>query len=211
MLYFRAIFRIKLAGGDDMFDKCGSRIAGILSENRIIREEDREIIVYGLDALLSTLANLVIIIVIGILLGQFVQTVVFLVSFAALRVFAGGYHARTRIGCTATFIIIYLAGMALQQYTPNMLIKPAAVCLALASLVSVLVLAPIEHPNRPFQDNEYQVFKTASRVVAGLETLLVVLGISFTGYVNLAYCISLAMLGVTIVLILARKFGKRSE
>lgn len=200
-----------LADGDDMFDKCGSRLAGVLSEHRVIREEGKEIIVYGLDALLSTLANLVVIIVLGLLLGQFVQTVVFLVSFASLRVFAGGYHARTRLGCTATFIIIYLAGMALQHYTPDMLVMPAAICLALVSLASVFALAPIEHPNRPFQDNEYRVFKVASRAVAGLETLLVIFGTAFTGYGNLAYCISLAMLGVTVVLILAGKLGLRGE
>jgi len=194
-----------------MFDKCGARLAGALSEHRIIREEDKEIVVYGLDALLSTLANLVVIIALGLLLGKFVETLVFIASFAVLRVFAGGYHARTRLGCTATFIIIYLAGMALQHYTPDMLAKPAAIFLALASLASVLVLAPIEHPNRPFQDNEYQVFKAASRAVAGLETLLVILGVAFTRYWNLAYCMSLAMLGVTIVLILARKIGQRSE
>jgi len=79
MLYLR-----KLADGDGMLDKCGSRIAGVLCDNRIIREEDKVIIVYGLDALLSTLINLVIILGLGLILGQLRQTVVFLLSFAAL-------------------------------------------------------------------------------------------------------------------------------
>lgn len=204
MLYLR-----KLADGDDMLDKYGSRIAGVLCDNRIIREEDKEIIVYGLDALLSTLINLVIILGLGLILGQFRQTVVFLLSFASLRVFAGGYHARTRIGCTATFIIIYLMGMALQYYTPVMLMKPAAISLAVISLVSVFIMAPIEHKNRPFQGNEYKNFKKISRAVAGLQTLLVITGIIFTGYEKLAYCVSLAMLGVTIVLVLAKKLEQK--
>lgn len=204
MLYLR-----KLADGDDMLDKYGSRIAGVLCDNRIIREEDKEIIVYGLDALLSTLINLVIILGLGLILGQLRQTVVFLLSFAALRVFAGGYHAKTRIGCTATFIIIYLTGMALQHYTPGIIVKPAAIGLAVISLVSVLIMAPIEHKNRPFEGNEYKHFKMISRAVAVLQTLLVIAGVIFTGYEKLAYCVSLAMLGVTIVLVLAKKLEQK--
>lgn len=194
-----------------MIDKCGTRIAGILCDNRIIREEDKEIVVYGLDALLSTLMNLIIILGLGLLLGQFLQTVVFLMSFAVLRVFAGGYHARTRIGCTASFIVIYLSGMALQYYTPAVLMKPLAIGLAAISLVSVFVMAPVEHPNRPFQDNEHQLFKRISRIIAGLQTLLVIAGSIFAGYENLAYCISLAMLGVAIILAVARKTETRGE
>lgn len=194
-----------------MIDKCGARLAGILCDNHIIKEEDKEIIVYGLDALLSTLINLVIILALGLALGLLGQTAVFLLSFAILRVFAGGYHAKTRIGCTASFLVIYLTAMALQQYTPETFIKPAAIGLAVISLAAVFILAPVEHKNRPYQGNEYQSFKKISRIVASLQALLVIAGTLFTAYADLAYCISLAMLGVTVILILARKLEARGE
>jgi Accessory gene regulator B. len=204
MREFHAILETKLADGDDMIERTAARLAGILCDNRIIREEDREIIAYGLDALISTLINIVIIFAVGLLLGIFAQTVIFLLAFAALRVFAGGYHARTRIGCTATFLVIYLGGMAAMKYTPAAAVKPAAAILALASVGAVFLMAPIEHPNRPFSDNEYQVFKRTSRITAIIETLLALAGIVL-GYEMTAYCVSLAMLGVTIILALAKK------
>jgi len=188
-----------------MLDKCGVRLADVLCENHIIKEENKEIIVYGIDALLSTLINVVIVIGLGLLLGLFLPTVIFLVSFAVLRVFAGGYHAKTRIGCTAYFLIMYLTGMALYHYTPEMLVKPVAICVAVVACASVFILAPVEHPNRPYQGNEYQVFKNISRIIVSLQTLIVIAGIFFMGFENLAYCISLAMLGVTIILALAGK------
>jgi len=194
-----------------MIDKHASRMAGILCENNIIREEDKEIVAYGLDALLSTLINLVIILALGLLLGKIADTAVFLLAFATLRVFAGGYHAKTRIGCTATFLVIYLSGMALLHHTPDTWVQPAAIAVALASLALVLWMAPIEHPNRPFTDNEYLAFKKASRTIACLEALLVLSGSFLPGYSKLAYCISLAMLGVVIILALARNIESRRD
>lgn len=194
-----------------MLDKCGAKLADALCDNHIIKEENKEIIVYGIDALLSTLINVVIVVGLGLILKLFLPTVVFLISFAVLRVFAGGYHAKTRIGCTASFLTIYLAGMTLQQYTPDIFVKPVTIGLAAISFASVFILAPVEHPNRPYQGNDYQVFKRMSRIIVILQTLLVIAGTFFMGYENLAYCISLAMLGVTIILALAGKIKVRGE
>lgn len=194
-----------------MLDKCGAKLAEALCDNHIIKEENKEIIVYGIDALLSTLINVILVLGLGLVLGLFLPTVVFLISFAVLRVFAGGYHAKTRIGCTASFLTMYLTGMALYRYTPEMLVKPAAIILAVVACVSVFILAPAEHPNRPYQGNEYQIFKNISRIIVSLQTLVVIAGTFFMGFMNLAYCISLAMLGVTIILVLAGKNAVRGE
>ena len=195
-----------------MLSECANRMADILSNNRIIKPEDKEIYVYGLDALISTFINLIVIAALGIILGVFAETVVFVLAFAVLRVYAGGYHAKTHIGCIAAFISIYLVSMALQYFTPDYLIKIPTVILALLSTAAIFIMAPIEHKNRPFEGDEYQRFKRISRIVAGLEALIVLIGIVIIPIdYHLMYCISLAMVNVVLILAIAKKIEVRGE
>ena len=195
-----------------MLSECADRIADVLSNNRIIKSKDKEIYVYGLDALMSTFINLMIIATLGIVLGVFWETVIFMLAFAVLRIFAGGYHAKTRIGCAAASTSAYLISMALYYFTPDDLSKILALVLALISTVSIFVLAPIEHKNRPYEGDEYKRFKKISRIVTGLEALIVFIGIVIIPInYHLLYCISLAMINVVLILALAKKIEVRGE
>ena len=78
-----------------MYQGIARRTADWLVQGDSIAEEDREVYEFGLDKLFSMLSNLFFAAGIGLLFGMFTQTVVFYVSYIALRVYAGGYHADT--------------------------------------------------------------------------------------------------------------------
>ena len=63
----------------------------------IIREEDVPIYRYGLEAMYSSLLELLSILALAALIGNFWQTVLFFAAFIPLRLYAGGYHASTRL------------------------------------------------------------------------------------------------------------------
>jgi accessory gene regulator B len=189
-----------------MLDAYIGRIADALSAKKIIKPEDREIYIYGLDALISTVINLAIITALGLILGLFAETAVFMLAFAILRVYAGGYHAKTHLGCTIGFVVTYLTNMALVHHIPAELSKLLALVIAPVSLVLVFVMAPVEHENRPFEGDEYRRFKKISRIVASIEALSATMGIIIIpAYYRLMFCISLAMLNTVIILALAKK------
>jgi accessory gene regulator protein AgrB len=78
------------------------------------------------------------------------------------------------------------------------------------SFVFILFLAPIEHKNKPFIGDEYSKFRTISRIIAALELMAIFLiTVLFSETIKVAVLISLAMLGVTFILILAKVEGKR--
>lgn len=187
-----------------MLDKVAGHTADLLSTNQIIRDDDKEIYAYGIEVILSTVINLVVIVAIGILMGRFAETAIFILAFASLRVYAGGYHARTHLGCIATFTLIYLANISVVGITPNWLEKPISIGAAIAAFLFIWHAAPIEHKNRPFEGDEYKRFKRNCRLILAVEFITVMALNTLTSIHHLPYCIALAMLSIVFILALAR-------
>lgn len=62
-------------------------------------EDEIEVICFGLDLIWDNFLRLLIIILIGMLIGQGEKTVVSLLCFCSLRSQAGGVHMKSGIGC----------------------------------------------------------------------------------------------------------------
>lgn len=73
-----------------------------------INKEEKIAYVVGLDVIFSTAAHWIIIIILGIARDRPVEAVVYLLYFATVRRYCGGYHASTRMGCFMIFIFLYL-------------------------------------------------------------------------------------------------------
>ena len=81
-----------------MYGVC-EKATDLMVRNEIISSEDREIYVYGLKQGLILLINILTTLLIGFAFNKTTETIVFLASYIPLRVYAGGYHARTQMGC----------------------------------------------------------------------------------------------------------------
>ena len=78
-----------------------------------VDEEDKEIYLFGIYQGLIFLLNVVTALLTGIILDMFLESVLFLICFIPLRIFAGGYHAKTQFRCyvmstVTTVILLYL-------------------------------------------------------------------------------------------------------
>lgn len=80
-----------------------ARLADGLSQrmvdNEAIREEEAALVSFGIVQGLRSLIEMILMVVTGILCGLFWQSMVILLAFIPLRVFAGGYHAKTPLQC----------------------------------------------------------------------------------------------------------------
>ena len=63
---------------------------------------------YGLEITISSLLNILLIISIGIISGQLIESVLFLICFIPLRQFTGGYHANSYLKCNFMFSVLFL-------------------------------------------------------------------------------------------------------
>ncbi|UNC93029.1 accessory gene regulator ArgB-like protein [Candidatus Contubernalis alkaliaceticus] len=62
--------------------------------------EDREVVAYGLDYLLSGIIGLTLMLAIGLALGFFSETLVIISCWTFIRIFAGGVHCTALWRCT---------------------------------------------------------------------------------------------------------------
>lgn len=82
-------------------------LCGCLNKINPKSEEENAVIQYGFELVLDNIIKLFFIGLAGALLGKGWETFVILLSFCALRLQAGGVHARTNVGCALGMILIW--------------------------------------------------------------------------------------------------------
>ena len=78
-----------------MLNKMAVKITDKLVLKKIVSDDMADIYIYGFELLISFFFSTIGVLIIGIILGRFLQTLMFLATFILLRSFTGGYHANT--------------------------------------------------------------------------------------------------------------------
>lgn len=152
---------------------CNNITNAIKKRVKDIDDDKAEIINYGLYLWIADIIKMTIILSTAYFLGVFRLTIVFILSFGLLRVFAGGSHAKTFWGClftnsAITFGSVYLS-LLLSFIKPVVLILPIMpFCAAILYLY-----APADHENKPIvSKKQKKKLKTAAYIVLILEYLI---------------------------------------
>lgn len=160
-----------------MFAKTADTITKKLQENNSISSEQYEICRFGFQQGLSILLNAVTVIVIGAVMKELWQAVLFMALYAPLRSYAGGYHARTATRCYVYSILLMIAVLLAMKY----LFIPTFICIIalVISCAVILILAPVEDANKPLDDIEQAVYKKRTYVITVLETIIFFIALFF--------------------------------
>jgi len=170
-----------------------------LVQNNIIPQEESQLYLFGLKQCFYHTVSVLSMLTISLLFHTFWQAVIFLLAFAPMRIFAGGYHAKTQLRCF--FITNITIALVLCAYNYIVWTSFSLVVIALFATAVIWVFAPVEDPNKPLDEIEKRVYKRRTRALIMME--LVVLFISIMAELTLvAVLITFAMLVVSIVLII---------
>ena len=153
--------------------KLSQKIGDDLVRSNVIEAEDAEIYIYGINQILVSVLNVLSALIIGLILGTFFEVVVFMAAYIPLRIFAGGYHAKTPLRCYI-FSVIMLIIVSLGMKYLYMADWVYYVILAVAALM-ILVLSPVEDKNKPLDDLEYKVYKRRAIIIAAIELTISIL------------------------------------
>lgn len=85
-----------------------SRILNFLLHNLDIHPEMKEAYQYGIEITISSILNIVLILVCSLIVGDILAGITYLFIFIFLRSFTGGYHATTYFRCNATFVVTFI-------------------------------------------------------------------------------------------------------
>lgn len=180
-------------------------ILTLISRN-IIKEEDKEIYIYGFNQTLFMMLNFITILIIGLLFNMLMETMIFMITYIPIRIYAGGYHARTQVKCYifSVFMLISALYIIKLQLISN---KLTIILLSVISSIIILYLAPIEDINKPLDKKEIETYK--KRTINNLIIILVLLIISLIfKRIDISYYIYISLMYNLIMLIIGKVKNK---
>lgn len=177
-----------------------------LIELQVIDSNDKAIYLYGFQQGALLLINILTLMIIGIIFDMVWQTICFISSYSILRVYAGGYHAKTKLRCYLFSMGMMTTSLYLIKYIPWGWYRYIITLIVSSSII--LMLAPVEDKNKPLDKLERSVYRQKSIIIliflAGLSTLL---WFAKARQSSVSICIALG--GLAVVLVLGKLKGMR--
>lgn len=165
----------------------GQFIRYYITESSIIRnEDDMEIIKYGMKIFGTSILTSLIIVILGILLGQPLTAIIYLSILILLRRNTGGYHSKTYPGCLLITSINFIIIVLLEKNLNHILKEIMGIIFVIYSSIKIYTSKPKIHKNRII--NKEAINKSSIKkdnwliIILALATVLHIL--AFKGLTN---------------------------
>ena len=162
----------------------------ILVSQSAISKEDAEICSQGLEIFLASAIELIAIFIISAFAGNFLPTLLFFSFFIPLRIYAGGYHADTKLKCFLVSLLVYFVFSVILAYLPQNLYVHTIVAEIAFTLTMVVVKAPVVHYNKSINTKEKSVYRKISLTIAFVEAIIIA---AFMLLDNKAYALAMCL------------------
>ncbi|MCM1245202.1 MAG: accessory gene regulator B family protein [Roseburia sp.] len=162
-----------------MLERFAGRLTGRMLASQIIPEENVGLVSFGIVQGLRSIAEMFAVLITGFALGMFWQSMILLVTFIPLRIYAGGYHAKTPVQCAIMTWLLFLGSLMWLRFVPGLIWRQMLVVLMAG--VCIWICSPVEHENKPLEEYEITKYKRRARVIylteAVLSTVLYAVGL----------------------------------
>lgn len=127
----------------------------ISSTNPQFSETQLKKMEYGLICFSNEITKLIPYFIIFYLFGLHIYYLVALLFFCLMRVFTGGYHAKTYWGCFIVSLVIF--GIIIIIGKNVMLNITAIIVILIISFILVVIFSPVDNINKRIKSNERRV------------------------------------------------------
>ena len=177
-----------------------------LIENGTVEEEKAALYVFGFVQGMRAILELILLLITGLLLGLFWQCVIILVTFMPIRVYAGGYHAKTPLQCSVKTWLLLLAILLGYKFIPSYLLLEIGIVVVTG--LWICFFSPIQDANKPLQEYELKKYKKKALFYFGIYLCLYVIG-HILKWTQIVRCIPLGM-GMLLTIMVAGVIKNRN-
>lgn len=164
-----------------------------LSDQQIIKDEDIEVYHYGLELLIATIFKVLGIMIIATIFCVVKETIIFTMFFSGLRIQAGGYHAKTIMGCFINMIFLTFPSIILVKIIPGNYLLYYILFTIIISKLLVFIYAPVDTENKPLTKEEKIVYRSRSLITVMTGSIIALLAIYFK--IATIYIVSIGLTG----------------
>lgn len=158
---------------DIEMDKLINSIMEKLLSGGYVREDEADIVRFGLELNIMKMVISAAMFVAAVLFGSAPEALVFMAVYPPLRSCCGGYHAKTRIACFILSMAVMSSVIAASRLMPARASLPAALAMSFSGLLLIILLAPVESRNKPFDSVERRVFRRRSLIAAAISAAII--------------------------------------
>lgn len=183
----------------------GSRISAIITDylynQGAIKDEDKEIYVYGFDCFILSLFQTIILLVIGVITNSIIDSVVFVIVFALIRRYSGGYHAETKIACTIWTSAMLVGAISFVNVVNIGEMKFLIFLMMVFNAIIIILYAPIRNENKPL--NPILVGENRRKAIICTAIISVLALLLSNNYVNITYDIVVSQFMVAVMMVIS--------
>lgn len=142
-------------------------------KKNIINEDELPVYQYGMQVLICNIAGMLTVLIVGILISRLVESIIFITIYATLRIYTGGYHARTPLVCNIVFLGTYLVTVMLEALKVN---NSVVWIMYLLSCLIILRFSPIENVNKELDEKDKEIYRNKSLIISTLLLMILLAG-----------------------------------
>lgn len=144
---------------------CAAHVASVRNENH----EKRAVYYYGFYVIIGALVKGIIMLSLALLLGVLFPTIVIILAFGSLRMFAGGHHMDTYEKCLFVSSVLYLTAALIAKYTYIYWNNTSIIILIsltfIFGLYALIKYAPKDNPNKRITEpDKIKMYKRLSLI-----------------------------------------------
>lgn len=156
-----------------MLGRISDSIAVLFLKKNIINEDELPVYQYGMQVLICNIAGMLTVLIVGILISRLVESIIFITIYATLRIYTGGYHARTPLVCNIVFLGTYLVTVMLEALKVN---NSVVWIMYLLSCLIILRFSPIENVNKELDEKDKEIYRNKSLIISTLLLMILLAG-----------------------------------
>lgn len=192
-----------------MYKKMSTSIVKKLTEIKIIQERDFDVYEYSFELLISTVVSTSLMLILAILFKKLFLSILFILGFITTRLSCGGFHAKTHFTCLLTTLANYLIFLfCISTIRENQIITILLI-INIISVVTILLLAPVEHENNPMDETDIRRNKRRCMYIVLITSILTVLSVLFQTMEWAVLSINLGIFSVAVSVIIAKLTAHR--
>ena len=196
-----------------MIESLSNRVLQLLVDAEVINETEEvmEYYKYGIEITISSILNIVIILLIGLISGHFIESILFLICFVPLRQVTGGYHADSYLKCNLIFAILFALLLVVFSFTSSLITFNGCVLMAIFSITVFISDCPIEHKNKPLTPSQKRKNKYMAVILGLLYSFAGVIAKVLSYTTGVIFLYTLMLISFLVIVATIKKIRKEGQ
>lgn len=178
-------------------------VTDLLVEYGFVCEDKKEICKYGLENLVISFLEILSILLLAILIGNFLYALILIITLVLMRRYTGGYHAKTKLGCYIILIGIYGIFSMVVKFISTACIVPLGILVLMLLNYMVWKYAPIVNSNKKIDNKEKETYRKFSVTITIGFSALVIVGLLINADSKLVLSVIVGLLTVSLSMVAA--------